>query len=67
MNREDFINWLDRPLTKSDEDIIDTLVDMIKSYDSNIKMIENLLLKINKMQKDRIKYALEDTEVLYED
>lgn len=67
MTREDFINWLDRPLTEMDNKIIDTLLDMIKSYDKNVKQIEELMIKIKKMQETNIKYAIEDTEVLYED
>lgn len=69
MNRNDFINWLDRPLTDTDEKIIDTLLDMIESYDNNIKLIEELLLKINKIQKDKLNEikSENDIEVLYEE
>lgn len=65
MNREDFKNWLDRPTTESDEIIIDTLINMIKCYDENVKLIEKLMLDINKLQKERIKENIkEEIEVL---
>jgi len=65
MTREDFISWLDRPLTDTDKKIIDTLLDMMDSYDKNINLIESLMLKISKMQKENLK-SDEDIEVLDE-
>lgn len=60
MNKEDFKNWLDRPTTESDEIIIDTLINMIKCYDENVKLIEKLMLDINKLQKEKIKENIEE-------
>lgn len=63
MNREDFKNWLDRPLTETDEKIIDNLVEMIKSYDKNIEEKVFLIQKLDKIQKI-IKENKEEIEVL---
>lgn len=63
MNREDFKNWLDRPLTETDERIIDNLVEMIKSYDKNIEEKVFLIEKLDKIQKI-IKENKEEIEVL---
>lgn len=63
MSKEDFINWLGRPVTTSDMDIINTLLEMIKSYDENVKLIEELMLKVNKLQKEKIKEEIEILEV----
>ncbi len=52
MNKQDFINWLDRPITKTDEEIIDTLIEMIKNYDSKNEEIMELLLRIEKLEKE---------------
>ena len=52
MTREDFISWLDRPLTDTDKKIIDMLVDMIDNYDKNVKTIEELLERISILEKD---------------
>lgn len=52
MNKQDFINWLDRPITKTDEEIIDTLIEMIKNYDSKNEEIIELLLRIEKLEKE---------------
>lgn len=51
MNKQDFINWLDRPITKTDEEIIDTLIEMIKNYDNKNEEIIELLLRIDKLEK----------------
>lgn len=51
MTREDFIKWLDRPLTKTDEDMIDTLLEVIKNYDTNIDIIYKLTDKLDKIEK----------------
>lgn len=64
MSREDFINWLDRPITNTDEKIINTLLEMIKAYDDNVNTIEKLMLKINELQKEKLKSINEDIEVL---
>lgn len=63
MSKEDFINWLGRPVTTSDMDIINTLLEMIKTYDENVKLIEELMLKVNKLQKEKIKEEIEILEV----
>lgn len=63
MNKEDFKNWLDRPLTETDEKIIDNLVDMIKNYDKNIEEKVFLIQKLDKIQKI-IKENKEEIEVL---
>ena len=63
MNKEDFINWLDRPLTDSDREIIDNLVSMIKNYDQNINEKIFLLQKLDKIQKI-IKEEKEEIETL---
>ena len=52
MTREDFISWLDRPLTDTDKKIIDTLLDMIKNYDSKNEEIIELLLRIENLEKE---------------
>lgn len=54
MSKEDFINWLDRPITKTDEEIINTLLEMIKDYDKKSEEIMRLLLKIEKLEKEEI-------------
>lgn len=54
MSKEDFINWLDRPITKTDEEIINTLLEMIKDYDRKSEEIMRLLLKIEKLEKEEI-------------
>lgn len=64
MTREDFINWLDRPLTDTDNKIIDTLVSMIESYDKNMNEKIFLLEKIDKIQKIIKDKKDEDIEVL---
>lgn len=64
MNKNDFINWLDRPLTETDNKIIDTLLEMIKAYDKNIELIEELTLKISSLQKEILKNNIEEIEVL---
>ena len=64
MSKEDFINWLDRPITNTDEKIINTLLEMIKAYDENVNTIEKLMLKINELQKENLKLLNEDIEVL---
>ena len=64
MNREDFISWLDRPLTNTDYMIIDTLLDIIKSYDSKNDEVIKLLLKIEQLEKEIKKFNKEDIEVL---
>jgi dihydroxyacetone kinase-like predicted kinase len=51
MNKQDFINWLDRPITKTDEEIIDTLIEMIKNYDNKNEEIIELLLRIDNLEK----------------
>ena len=63
MTKEDFKIWLDRPLTNTDEIIINTLLDMISTYDDAVKLNEDLLLKINKLQKKSIKENINDGEV----
>lgn len=64
MTREDFINWLDRPLTDTDNKIIDALVTMIESYDKNMEEKIFLLEKIDKIQKIIKDKKDEDIEVL---
>lgn len=64
MTREDFINWLDRPLTDTDNKIIDTLVSMIESYDKNMTEKIFLLEKIDKIQKIINDKKDEEIEVL---
>lgn len=64
MTREDFINWLDRPLTDTDNKIIDTLVTMIESYDKNMNEKIFLLEKIDKIQKIINDKKYEEIEVL---
>lgn len=64
MTREDFINWLDRPLTDTDNKIIDTLVSMIESYDKNMNEKIFLLEKIDKIQKIIKDKKEEEIEVL---
>lgn len=51
MNRDDFIKWLDRPLTDTDNKMIDTLLDIIDTYDTNIEIILQLTDKLDKIQK----------------
>lgn len=51
MTKEDFINWLDRPLTDTDNKMIDTLLEVIKNYDTNIEIIYTLTNKLDKIQK----------------
>ena len=63
MNRNDFINWLDRPITKTDEEIIETLLEMIKNYDSKNEEIMSLLLKIEKLEKQENEEKIEVLDV----
>lgn len=63
MNREDFISWLNRPLTDTDLKIIDDLVSMIKNYDQNMEEKLYLIQKINKIDKI-LKEKKEEIEVL---
>lgn len=63
MNREQFISWLDRPITKTDEEIINHLVYMINEFDSNVDQINEFTDKLNKIEKI-IKSSAEDVEVL---
>lgn len=51
MTREDFISWLDRPLTDTDNKMIDTLLEVIKNYDTNINIIYTLTNKLDKIEK----------------
>lgn len=64
MNKQDFINWLDRPITKTDEEIIETLLEMIKNYDSKNEEIMELLLRIEKLEKEIKKFKKEEIEIL---
>lgn len=64
MNKEDFINWLGRPITDSDSKMIDILLEMLDSYDKNVKIIEDLMLKVSKLQKEKIKDLSEQIEIL---
>ena len=54
MTKEDFINWLARPITDSDIKMIDILLEMLDSYDKNVKIIEDLTLKVSKLQKEKL-------------
>ena len=51
MNKEDFISWLNRPLTDTDLKIIDDLVSMIKNYDQNMEEKLYLIQKMDKIDK----------------
>ena len=51
MTREDFISWLDRQLTDTDNKMIDTLLEVIKNYDTNINIIYTLTNKLDKIEK----------------
>lgn len=51
MNREQFKAWLDRPLTNTDNEIINTLVQMIQEFDSNVNLINELTEKLEKIEK----------------
>lgn len=64
MTREDFINWLDRPLTDTDNKMIDTLLLMIENYDKNMNEKIFLLEKIDKIQKIINDKKDEEIEVL---
>lgn len=64
MTKEDFINWLGRPITESDSKMIDLLLEMLDLYDKNIILIEELNLKISKLQKEKIKDLSEQIEIL---
>ena len=64
MNREDFVSWLDRPLTNTDYMIIDTLLDIIKNYDSKNDEVIKLLLKIEQLEKEIKIFNKEEIEKL---
>lgn len=51
MTRDDFIKWLDRPLTDTDNKMIDILLEVIENYDTNIEIIYKLTNKLDKMEK----------------
>ena len=44
--------------------MIDILLEMLDSYDKNVKIIEDLMLKVSKLQKEKIKDLSEQIEIL---
>lgn len=64
MNREDFINWLDRPLTETDLKMIDDLVAMIENYDKNLNEKIYLINKLSRIQNIIKEKKSEEIEVL---
>ena len=70
MTREDFISWLDRPLTDTDNNMIDTLLEVIENYDTNINIIYELTNKLDKIEKiinENKKEILDKLEKQYDD
>lgn len=51
MTRDDFYKWLDRPLTNTDVEIVEKLVNMIKDYDRNIEEKVFLIKQIDEIKK----------------